>query len=66
MLLIDAAFCEHVFHNPSAAAWEAGLPLSPLEADALSRLSRAANARFRESLQASLRGRRKTHPGSRP
>lgn len=43
-LLLDAAFCEGFF-----------LPLSPMEVDALSRLSRAAIARFRESLHPSLR-----------
>ena len=58
MLLLDAAFCERFFVNPSAAMWEAGLPLSPIEVDVLSRLSRRAIARFRESLHPSLRGRR--------
>ena len=62
MLLLDAAFCERFFVNPSAAAWEAGLPLSPIEVDALSCLSRAAIARFRESLEPRLRGRRQSDP----
>ncbi|HEY7518449.1 MAG TPA: Os1348 family NHLP clan protein [Methylomirabilota bacterium] len=62
MLLLDAAFRERFFVNPSAAAWEAGLPLSPIEVDALSRVSRAAIARFRESLEPRLRGRRETEP----
>ena len=66
MLLLDAAFCERFFLNPSSATWEAGLPLSPIEVDALSRLPRVAIARFRESLDPSLRGRRKTDPGSQP
>jgi hypothetical protein len=66
MLLLDAAFCERFFLNPSAAMWEAGLPLSPIEVDALSRLSRSAIGRFRESLDPHLRGRRKTDPGSQP
>lgn len=44
---------------------EAGLPLSPIEVDALSPLSRVAIARLPESLDPSLRGRRKTDPGSR-
>jgi hypothetical protein len=66
MLLLDAAFCERFFLNPSAAAWEAGLPLSPIEVDALSRLSRVAIAWFHESLDASVRGRRKTNSGSQP
>ena len=57
MLLLDAEFCERFFLNPSAAVWEAGLPLSPIEIDALSRLSRTAIARFRESLEPRLRGR---------
>ena len=66
MLLLDAASCERFFLDPSSATWEAGLPLSPIEVDALSRLSRVAIARFRESLDPSLRGRRKTDPGSQP
>ena len=57
MLLLDAAFSERFFNNPSSAAWEAGLPLSPIEIDARSRLSRTAIARFRESLEPRLRGR---------
>lgn len=61
MLLLDAAFSERFFHNPSSAVWEAGLPLSPLEVDALSRLSPVAIARFRESLEPSLRRRRAGH-----
>jgi signal transduction histidine kinase len=44
MLLLDAAFCERFFLNPRSATWEAGLPLSPIEVDALSRLSRVAIA----------------------
>ena len=66
MLLLDAAFCERFSHNPNSATWEAGLPLSPIEVKALSCLSRAAIARFRESLEPSLRGRRKTDLGSQP
>ena len=65
MLLLDAAFCKRFFVNPSAAAWEAGLPLSPIEVDALSGLSRAAIARFRESLEPRLRGRRPSDPAVR-
>jgi hypothetical protein len=42
MLLLDAAFCERFFLNPSSAMREAGLPLSPIEVDALSRMSRVA------------------------
>ena len=66
MLVLDAAFCERFLLNPSAATWEAGLPLSPIEVNALSRLSRAAIARFRESLEPSLRGRCKTGRASQP
>ena len=65
MLLLDAASCERSFLDPSSATWEAGLPLSAIEVDALSRLSRVAIARFRESLDASMR-RRKTNSGSQP
>jgi hypothetical protein len=66
LLLLDAAFCKRFFRNPSSATWEAGLPLSPIEVDALSRLPRVAIARFRESLEPRLGGRRKTDPGSQP
>jgi hypothetical protein len=66
MLLLDAAFCERFFLNPSSATWEAGLPLSPIEVDALSRLSRVAIARFRESLDLSVRRPVETKPGSQP
>jgi hypothetical protein len=66
MLLLDAAFCERFFLNPSSATWEAGLPLSPIEVDALSPLSCVAIARFRESLDPHLRGRRETDSGSQP
>lgn len=49
-LVIDAGFRERFFANPRAATWEAGLSLSPIEVDALSRLSRGAIARFSEAL----------------
>ena len=52
--------------NPRLAIWEAVLPLSPIEVDTLSRLSRVAFAQFRESLDPSLRGRRNNDPGSQP
>jgi hypothetical protein len=58
LLLLDAAFSERFFQNPSSAVWEAGLAQSPIEVDVLSRLSRVAIARFRESLEPSLRRRR--------
>jgi len=35
MLVLDAAFSERFFLNPSSAAWEAGLTLSPIEVAAL-------------------------------
>lgn len=54
-LLLDATFCERFFANPSTAVWEAGLPLSPIEVDTLSRLSQAAIVRFRESFEPRLR-----------
>ena len=66
MLLPDAASYERFFLDPSSATWQAGLPLSAIEVDALSRLSRVATARFRGSLDASMRGRRKTNSGSQP
>lgn len=66
MLLLDAAFCERFFLNPSAATWEARLPLSPIEVDVLARLSRAAIARFRESLEPRLRASRETDPAVSP
>ena len=66
MLLLDAAFCERFFLDPSSATWEAGLPLSPIEVNALSRLSRVAIARFRESLDPTVRRPRATDPGPQP
>jgi len=58
MLLLDVGFYERFFVNRRSATWEAGLPLFPIEVAALSRLSRVAIARFRESLEPSLRRRR--------
>jgi hypothetical protein len=52
-LMTDETFRERFLSHPEAAAWEAGLPLSPIELDALSRLSRAAVVRFSESLDRS-------------
>lgn len=49
-LVTDAAFRDRFFAQPEVATWEAGLPLSPIELDALSRLSRTAIARFSDSL----------------
>ncbi len=49
-LATDADFCTRFFQNPAAATWEAGLPLSPTELEALSALSPVAVTRFSESL----------------
>ena len=49
-LLTDEAFRERFFATPVAACREAGLALSPIEIDALSRLSRDELAQFGESL----------------
>ena len=54
-LMTDDTFCERFFLHPEAASWEAGLELSPTELDALSRLSRAAVAQFRVSLDGRIR-----------
>lgn len=62
MLVLDAAFCERFLLNPTAAVWEAGLPLSPVEIVALSHLSRVAILRFRESLEPHLRRRTRETP----
>lgn len=62
--VIDAAFRERFFANPTSATWEAGLPLSPIEVDGLSRLSRRAIARFSEALDTRIGQRRVTDPTS--
>jgi hypothetical protein len=54
-LVTDAAFRAKFFSNPASATWQAGLTLSPVELEALSRLSSAALARFGESLDARIR-----------
>ena len=54
-LATDEEFCARFFENPAAATWEAGLPLSPTELEALSGLSRAAIARFSQSLDGRIR-----------
>src|SRR5438132_5647445 len=54
-LATDEAFCARFFENPAAATWEACRPLSALELDALSGLSRAAIARFSQSLDGRIR-----------
>jgi hypothetical protein len=54
-LATDEEFRARFFENPAAAAWEGGLTLSPVELEALSRLSRAAIARFSQSLDGRIR-----------
>jgi len=54
-LATDEEFRERFFENPAAATWEAGLPLSAVELEALSTLPRAAIARFSQSLDARIR-----------
>ena len=49
-LATDDEFRARFFENRAAATWEAGLPLSPIELEALSRLSRAAIAQFSQRL----------------
>ena len=49
-LATDEEFRVRFFENPAAATWEACIPLSPVELEVLSGLSRAAIARFSESL----------------
>jgi hypothetical protein len=49
-LATDPAFCARFFQNPAGATWEAGLPVSPVELEALSTVSEAAVAHFSRSL----------------
>jgi hypothetical protein len=49
-LLTDENFRERFFASPEMATWEAGMSLSAIELEALSRLSRKALARFSEYL----------------
>ena len=49
-LVTDEAFRERSFAAPAEATWEAGLVLSPVELDSLSRLSREAVVRFSEAI----------------
>ena len=53
-LVTDAEFRERFYVNPEAATWEAGLPLSRMELEALSALSRDAVIRFSEGLDARI------------
>jgi putative modified peptide len=74
-LATDEQFRVRFFENPAAAMWEAGIPLSPLEVEALAGLSSAAIARFSESLDGRIRrlclietppgaARKKRHPST--
>ena len=54
-LATDDEFRARFFENPAAATWEAGLPLSPVELEALSGLSQAAVVRFSLSLDGRIR-----------
>jgi hypothetical protein len=54
-LATDEAFRARFFENPAAATWEACIPLSAVELEALSGLSRAAIVRFSESLDGRIR-----------
>ena len=49
-LLTDEAFRDRFFETPVAVCWEAGLALSPIELDALGRLSRDELARFGDGI----------------
>lgn len=53
-LVTDADFRERFYVNPEAATWEAGLPLSGAELEALTTLSREAVVRFSEGLDARI------------
>ena len=53
-LVTDAEFRERFYVNPEAATWEAGLPLSRVELEALSALSRDAVLRFSEGVDARI------------
>jgi Ribosomally synthesized peptide prototyped by Frankia Franean1_4349. len=49
-LLTDENFRDRFIANPEIACWEAGCTLSPIELEALSRISHEALARFSEDL----------------
>lgn len=49
-LVTDEAFRKRFFANPETASWEAGLQLSPMELDALSKLSHDALVQLGEVL----------------
>ena len=50
-LLTDENFRERFFENAEAASWEAGLALSLIELDALSRVPRSALVRLHDELE---------------
>ena len=49
-LLTDENFRERFFENPEAASWEAGLALSPIELEGLSRVPRSALVSLHDEL----------------
>jgi hypothetical protein len=49
-LLTDENFRDRFFARPELACWEAGFALSPVELEALSRLSSETLAQFTEAL----------------
>lgn len=49
-LLTDENFRERFFASPELACWEAGFALSPVELEALSRVSSEALVKFSEAL----------------
>ena len=53
-LVTDAEFRERFYVNPEKTTWEAGLPLSGVELEALATLSRDAVVRFSEGLDARI------------
>ena len=55
-LLTDENFRERFFENPEAASWEAGLGLSLIEIEALSRVPRSALARLHDDLDKRISG----------
>ena len=54
-LVTDAGFRERFYVDAEVATWEAGLPLSDVELEALSKLSRDAVVRFSEGVDARIR-----------
>ena len=53
-LATDPVFCARFFRNPAGATWEAGLPVSPVELEALSTVAEAAVAHFGGPVQPQL------------